>query len=71
MKKYLNFVGQSVDPLGVFLHDIRRTNSETELFSVCDHHLLKEHSQEFMAEPYAGVIARLNCETPETLVCSL
>jgi|UniRef100_UPI004049BFDE tRNA-dihydrouridine synthase B len=71
MKKYLNFVGQSVDPLGVFLHDIRRTNSETELFSVCDHHLLKEPSQEFMAEPYAGVIARPNCETPETLVCSL
>ncbi len=64
MKKYLNFVGQSVDPDGAFLHDMRRTTTELELFSVCDKHLLAIPDTEFVTEPYAGVIARPNCETP-------
>ncbi len=64
MKKYLNFVGQSVDPTGAFLHDMRRTETEAELFAVCDRHLLAEASREFSPEPYPGVIARPNCETP-------
>jgi tRNA-dihydrouridine synthase B len=64
MKKYLNFVGQSVDATGAFLHDMRRTQTESELFAVCDRHLLTEPTQEFAPEPYAGVIARPNCETP-------
>jgi tRNA-dihydrouridine synthase len=64
MKKYLNFVGQSVDPEGAFLHDMRRTQSEAELFAVCDRHLLRHPDREFAPEPYAGVIARPNCETP-------
>ena len=34
MKKYLNFVGQSVDPTGAFLHDMRRAESEQELFTL-------------------------------------
>lgn len=73
MKKYLNFVGQSVDPTGAFLHDMRRTESEVELFSVCDRHLLSEPDREFSPEPYAGVIARPNCETPAASAdgCSL
>ena len=66
MKKYLNFVGQSVDPTGAFLHDMRRTESGAELFAVCDRHLLADPSREFSPEPYAGVIARPNCETPAT-----
>jgi nifR3 family TIM-barrel protein len=64
MKKYLNFVGQSVDPAGAFLHEMRRTSTEAELFAVCDRHLLQEPDREFVSEPYAGVIARPNCETP-------
>ncbi len=64
MKKYLNFVGQSVDATGAFLHDMRRTESEAELFGVCDRHLLAEPAREFSAEPYPGVVARPNCETP-------
>jgi tRNA-dihydrouridine synthase B len=64
MKKYLNFVGQSVDPTGAFLHDMRRTQSEAELFAVCDRHLLARGDEEFATEPYPGVIARPNCETP-------
>lgn len=64
MKKYLNFVGQSVDPAGRFLHDMRRAMTEAELFAVCDRHLLAEPAKPFSDEPYAGVIARPNCETP-------
>ena len=73
MKKYLNFVGQSVDATGAFLHDMRRTESEAALFAVCDRHLLAEPAREFAPEPYPGVIARPNCETPSVLTdgCSL
>jgi len=70
MKKYLNFVGQSVDAAGAFLHDMRRAMTEAELFEVCDRHLLAEPSRLFAPEPYAGVIARPNCETP-LQTCSL
>jgi tRNA-dihydrouridine synthase len=64
MKKYLNFVGQSVDPAGAFLADMRRAQSEAELFAACDHHLLAAPERHFADEPYPGVIARPNCETP-------
>lgn len=73
MKKYLNFVGQGVDPSGAFLHDMRRTETEAELFAVCDRHLLADPDRPFAAEPYPGVIARPNCEAPaaEADGCSL
>ena len=73
MKKYLNFVGQSVDPAGAFLHDMRRAETEAELFAVSDRHLLADPAREFSPEPYPGVIARPNCETPSATTdgCSL
>lgn len=71
MKKYLNFVGQGVDPRGAFLHEMRRAESEAELFAICDQHLLADAAAEFAPEPYAGVIARPNCETPAADGCSL
>ena len=71
MKKYLNFVGQSVDAGGDFLRDMRRVATESELFKVCDRHLLSDPSGAFSPEPYPGVIARPNCETPEPEGCSL
>jgi tRNA-dihydrouridine synthase B len=64
MKKYLNFVGQSVDPEGRFLHDMRRAMTEADLFAVCDRHLLTDPARLFATEPYPGIIARPNCETP-------
>lgn len=73
MKKYLNFVGQSVDPDGAFLHEMRRTQTEIELFSVCDRYLLTDPTQPFPLEPYPGVLARPNREaamesySPETV----
>ncbi|MSU22733.1 MAG: tRNA-dihydrouridine synthase family protein [Opitutus sp.] len=73
MKKYLNFVGQSVDATGAFLHDMRRAESELNLFAICDRHLLSEPTRAFSSEPYPGVIARPNCETPIVVAdgCSL
>lgn len=73
MKKYLNFVGQGVDPEGRFLHDMRRATTEHELFAICDRHLLAEPAREFASEPFPGVIARPNCETPTDAAdgCSL
>jgi tRNA-dihydrouridine synthase B len=62
MKKYLNFVGQSVDPKGTFLHDMRRAESERELFRVCDRHLQPTRAL-LNNEPFIGVIARPNCES--------
>jgi tRNA-dihydrouridine synthase B len=64
MKKYLNFVGQGVDAAGAFLHAMRRAETEANLFAVCDGHLLADPTREFSPEPYPGVIARPNCETP-------
>ena len=73
MKKYLNFVGQGVDPAGAFLHDMRRAGTEADLFHVCDRHLLAGPGKLFAPEPYPGVIARPNCETPAAVPesCSL
>jgi tRNA-dihydrouridine synthase len=71
MKKYLNFVGQSVDAAGDFLHDMRRAESASGLFTICDRHLLREPATPFAPEPYPGVIARPNCETPAGDGCSL
>ena len=73
MKKYLNFVGQSVDAAGTFLHDMRRAETEQDLFTICDRHLLAGPAREFSLEPYPGVIARPNCETPDAAIdgCSL
>jgi tRNA-dihydrouridine synthase len=63
MKKYLNFVGQGVDPRGEFLREMRVAQTEAELMGACDRHLLQGGM--FAAEPHPGVIARPNCETPE------
>jgi tRNA-dihydrouridine synthase B len=63
MKKYLNFVGQGVDPEGAFLREMRRAESESAFFEICDRHLLAPGG-DFSPEPYPGVIARPNCETP-------
>ena len=67
VKRYLNFIGPSVDPAGAFLHDMRRAGSEAELFSVCDRHLLRNGAEPFALEPYSGVLARPSVESPRPL----
>lgn len=71
LKKFLNFVGLSVDADGQFLHDMRRAQSKAQLDVICDRHLLHEGraNEPYPAEPIKGLVARPNCET--TQGCSL
>jgi len=39
MKKYLNFIGDGVDPEGRFLHGIRRVENEGDFFRICEEFL--------------------------------
>jgi tRNA-dihydrouridine synthase B len=63
LKKYLNFIGQGVDPEGQFLFEMRRAKTEAELFGICDRYLLSDPDRLFAVEPYPGLIARPSCET--------
>lgn len=71
LKKFLNFVGLSVDADGQFLHQMRRAQSKAELDAICDRHLLQggRATEPYPAEPIKGLIARPNCETSQG--CSL
>jgi tRNA-dihydrouridine synthase len=64
MKKFVNFVGQGVDPDGAFLHAMRRTRCPEDFFAVCDTYLMDDDRGElpFATEPYMGVLARPNHE---------
>ena len=64
MKKFLNFVGQSVDAEGGFLREMRRAREVADFFAVCDRWLSSgdRGDRAFAAEPYAGVHARPNHE---------
>jgi tRNA-dihydrouridine synthase len=37
MKKYMNFIGEGINP--EFVHDVRRTTSQSGLFALCAAHL--------------------------------
>lgn len=58
MKKYLNFVGQGVDPEGKFLYEMRRAQDQETLYAICDRHMLDTEREFFADEPYEGLIAR-------------
>jgi tRNA-dihydrouridine synthase B len=62
LKMYLNYIGQSVDPGGLFLRDMRRAQTEVELFDICDRALLDQGDRIFADEPYAGLFARPKSE---------
>ncbi len=62
MKKYLNFIGQGVDPEGKFIYEARRAQSQDQLFEICDRHMLGKPDAYFADEPFKGVVARPNCE---------
>ena len=70
MKMYLNFIGQSVDSGGAFLREMRQSQTETELFGVCDRYLLSDPDREFASEPYPGLVARPTCETATSAIAS-
>jgi tRNA-dihydrouridine synthase B len=62
LKMYLNYIGQGVDAAGIFLRDMRKAQTENELFGVCDRDLLIHPNQVFPAEPYQGLLARPKSE---------
>jgi tRNA-dihydrouridine synthase B len=64
IKKFLNFVGQGVDPDGRFLHEMRRARTSADFFAVCDRHLVDQGraSMPFADEPHPGIVARPNHE---------
>jgi tRNA-dihydrouridine synthase len=64
MKKFLNFVGTGVDADGAFLSAMRRAPDASALMRVCDAHLLAGGADKrpFPPEPFAGLVARPNCE---------
>lgn len=64
LKKFANFVGQSIPASRDFLKPMRRCHTEEEFFEVCKHCLLDNGnaSQPFPMEPISGVVARPNCE---------
>ena len=68
MKKFLNFVGLSIDAEGKFLHQMRRTQTKKELFSVCEKHLSKEGQSDmyFNSEPFEGLVARPSSESGDS-----
>jgi tRNA-dihydrouridine synthase B len=62
LKMYLNYIGQSVDAAGGFLREMRRAQTELELFGICDRYLLTNPQQLFAPDPYPGIFARPKCE---------
>ena len=59
MKKFLNFVGLSVDSEGEFLFNMRRARTRTELFQVCERFMLDEGrgGENYSLEPFECLAA--------------
>ncbi len=64
LKKFLNFIGLSVDARGKFLHYARRVKTRKELDAVCRKYLLEggRESELMSLVPYHGLIARPSTE---------
>ena len=71
LKKFLNFVGISIDQEGQFLHEARRSKNKAELDSICDRYLIDDGKAElyYPEEPLTGLVARPNCEVSNS--CTL
>jgi nifR3 family TIM-barrel protein len=55
LKLFLNYIALSVDTEGNFLRLMRQTQTEAELFNVCDRFLLTDHTKTLALAPYCGV----------------
>lgn len=56
VKKHMNFLGQGVDPEGVFLHGVRRAVARAEFFGLCEEFL--DHDRPMPLTPFETVSAR-------------
>jgi tRNA-dihydrouridine synthase B len=63
IKMYLNYIAQGIDADGTFLRDMRKAQTESELFGICDRDLLNYPDRVFSSEPYLGLFARPKSET--------
>jgi len=50
MKKFMNYLGEGVEPTGSFLHAIRRVTTKAEFFHVCAEHL--DHNRPMPLAPF-------------------
>jgi len=76
LKKFLNFVGQSVDAEGKFLYEMRRAEGLSALMRVCDQYMIENGRalEPFPEEPHPGLVARPNREEAievEPVTCAL
>ncbi len=64
LKKFLNFIGASVDSEGKFLYKMRRATGIAALLKVCDEFMLDNSNagKPYPAEPYNDICSRPNHE---------
>jgi tRNA-dihydrouridine synthase len=55
LKMFLNYIALSVDTEGHFLRLMRQTQTEVELFNLCDRVLLADLTKTLALAPYSGV----------------
>lgn len=55
IKMFLNYIALSVDPEGHFLRSMRQTQTEVELFKLCERFLLSDITKTLALSPYSGV----------------
>ena len=65
IKKYLNFVGNGLEPTGAFLHRIQRVSTEAELFAVCRDYL--DHDRPVVLSASQPLQGRVNPEVASVL----
>ena len=51
LKKFMNFIGEGLEPPGPFLHDIRRAATQADFFRICAEYL--DHDRPMRLEPAA------------------
>ena len=69
LKKFLNFIGLSVDQEGQFLYHSRRAKSRLDLDRICQIYLIEDGKamKPMELRPHEGLIARPSSETPACL----
>ncbi|MCG6138617.1 MAG: tRNA-dihydrouridine synthase family protein [Nostoc sp. LLA-1] len=55
LKRFLNYIALSVDAEGDFLRLMRQTQTEIELFNLCDRFLLTDMTKTLALAPYSGI----------------
>ena len=62
LKKFMNFIGEGMEPPQPFLHDIRRVTTQADFFRVCAAFL--DHDRPMRLEPAAEVVETSCSQSP-------